>query len=73
MATFDDPARIRGLREALGLTQEEFARELGVSFTTVNRWENGHGKPSPLAQRQLQELLDRVHARKAAAKRKGTT
>lgn len=72
MALFDDPARIRELREALRLTQEEFARELGVSFTTVSRWENGHGKPSPLAQRQLQELLDRVHARGATAKRKGT-
>jgi DNA-binding transcriptional regulator YiaG len=43
-----------------------------VSFTTVSRWENGHGKPSRLARRQLQELLDRVRARKAAAKRKGT-
>ena len=73
MATFDDPARIRELRVAIGLTQEEFARELGVSFTTVSRWENGHGTPSPLPQRRLQELLDRVHARKATAIRKGTT
>lgn len=59
-----DSHRIRSLRETLGLTQEEFARELGVSFTTVSRWENGHGKPSRLAQRQIQDLLIRynVHA-----------
>jgi DNA-binding transcriptional regulator YiaG len=48
--------RIRSLRQALKLTQEEFARELGVSFATVSRWENGHGKPSPLAQRQLEKV-----------------
>ena len=55
----DGPDRIRSLREALRMTQEEFARELGVSFTTVSRWENGHGKPSRLAQKQLQDLADR--------------
>ncbi len=50
------PTRIHKLREALELTQEAFARELGVSFTTVSRWENGHGTPSPLAKRRLEEL-----------------
>lgn len=29
------------LRQKFGFSQEEFARLLGVSFTTVNRWENG--------------------------------
>jgi DNA-binding transcriptional regulator YiaG len=62
--------RIRSLREALQLTQEEFARELGVSFTTVSRWENGHGKPSRLAQRQLQELADRRDLRAAGNARR---
>ncbi len=71
-ARFEDQDQIRELREALGVTQEEFARELGVSLTTVSRWENGHGKPSPLAQRQLQELLDRVQASKASPERKET-
>lgn len=37
------------LRKKLGLTQAEMARRLGVSFVTVNRWENGHHAPSPLA------------------------
>ena len=62
---------IRRLREALGLTQEEFAREVGVSFTTVSRWENGHGKPSRLAQRQLEELAHRLDGSVEDLRRKG--
>jgi putative transcriptional regulator len=52
--------RIRELRSKLGLTQEQFAAKLGVTFSTVNRWENGKGKPSPLAMRQIEKLLDRT-------------
>lgn len=32
---------VKKLRETLLLTQEEFAKEIGVSFASVNRWENG--------------------------------
>ena len=28
------------IRELLGITQEELARKIGVSFETINRWEN---------------------------------
>ena len=28
------------------LSQEDFAKRIGVSFTTVNRWEAGKSKPS---------------------------
>jgi predicted ATPase/DNA-binding NarL/FixJ family response regulator/DNA-binding XRE family transcriptional regulator len=34
-------ARLRTLRGSLGLSQEQLARRLGVSFATVNRWESG--------------------------------
>ncbi len=34
------------LRLALGLTQEQFAISLGVKYSTINRWENGHFKPN---------------------------
>jgi predicted ATPase/DNA-binding CsgD family transcriptional regulator/DNA-binding XRE family transcriptional regulator/Flp pilus assembly protein TadD len=34
-------ARLRSLRGDLGLSQEQLARRLGVSFATVNRWESG--------------------------------
>lgn len=44
---------IRGLREALGLSQEELARLLGVSVRTVSRWESCAGRPNPLAWREI--------------------
>ena len=37
---------IKNLRQSLLFSQEAFAQELGVSFTTVNRWESGKCKPS---------------------------
>jgi len=37
---------IKTIRKRSLLSQEAFAQALGVSFTTVNRWENGKGKPS---------------------------
>lgn len=48
------------IRKQLDLSQEQLARELGVSFTTVNRWEKGKTKPSPLATKALQSLLSEV-------------
>jgi len=40
---------IKTLRLKHGLTQEGLARRLGVTFATVNRWENNNCKPSPMA------------------------
>lgn len=48
---------IRVLRERLGLTQEKFAARLGVTFPTINRWENSRARPSPLALKQIEEVL----------------
>jgi transcriptional regulator with XRE-family HTH domain len=48
---------VRELRERTGLTQEKFAAKLGVTYPTINRWENGRAKPSPLALKQIEELL----------------
>jgi len=50
------PQEIRALREHLHLTQEVFARILGVSFATVNRWENGKTEPTGDYARVLQTL-----------------
>jgi putative transcriptional regulator len=44
------------LRKRTGLTQERFAARLGVTCPTINRWENGHVNPSPLALRQIEAL-----------------
>ncbi len=43
-------------RIALGLTQEQFAAKVGVTYSTVNRWENSKAKPSPLALLRIEEL-----------------
>jgi len=48
---------IRELRLLMGLTQEQFAAELGVTYSSINRWENGRSKPSPLAMQKIEELL----------------
>lgn len=37
---------IKVIRQKSLLSQEAFAQILGVSFTTVNRWETGKSKPS---------------------------
>lgn len=54
---------IRALRLEAGLTQEQLAAQLGVTHSSVGRWENGRSKPSPLAMQKvdgmLQEMGDR--------------
>jgi len=52
--------QVRALRAKLGLTQEQFAAEVGVTWSTVNRWENERGKPSPLAEQRIQELYKKL-------------
>jgi putative transcriptional regulator len=47
---------IRELRRNLRMTQEEFAHTLGITVATVNRWENGHARPSKLARRAIERL-----------------
>lgn len=47
---------IKKVRKQLGITQEQLARELDISFSTINRWENGHTSPSKLAKRRLIEF-----------------
>ena len=51
-----NPDQIRQLRKELDLTQQQFAERLGVSFVTLNRWENGQSKPSAMGLTKLREL-----------------
>lgn len=51
---------VRELRQAMNLSQEKFASELGMTFPTINRWENGHAAPSPLALKQIDALLQQL-------------
>ena len=48
---------VRELRKRLRLTQEKFAARLGVTFPTINRWENGRVKPSPMAVEHLKDFV----------------
>jgi putative transcriptional regulator len=54
------PEKIRELRHRLGWTREHMAHELGVSTSTIVRWEIGATTPIRLAQQAL-ERLDRRH------------
>ena len=40
------------------LTQSSFAEEIQVSFSTVNRWENGKGKPNISAMRAIKDFCE---------------
>ena len=50
---------VREIRQHLGITQEQLARELNISFSTINRWENVHTAPSKLAKMRLIEFCNK--------------
>lgn len=60
----DTSKMIRQLREDLGLTQEQFAAKLGVTYSTINRWENSKAKPSPLATLRIKKLQKKLNRNK---------
>ncbi len=51
---------IRELRLLTGLTQEQFAASLGVTYPTINRWENARAQPSPLAMEKIEQTLQKM-------------
>ena len=48
------PEEIRKIRQRLFMTQEDFAKEIGVAFSTVNRWEGA--KPNLSAMKSIKEF-----------------
>ena len=56
--------KIKDLRETKGLTQTQFAKLVGVSFATVNRWENGQSRPNNLAWKRIVELMESGEGRR---------
>lgn len=66
---------IKRLRQKQLMSQTDFARVLGVSYITVNRWETGKSKPSYKAMKTIdsyckqnridfdigKEFIDREH------------
>ncbi|HEY9725109.1 MAG TPA: helix-turn-helix transcriptional regulator [Chroococcales cyanobacterium] len=61
---------VRELRCTMQLSQEKFADEFGMTFATINRWENGHTMPSPLALKQIDTLLNHLGERGEALRTK---
>ena len=51
------PVMIKKYRETVLCTQEELAKKIGVSFASVNRWEQGLFEPTMKSKRKLRELF----------------
>ena len=45
----DFSTKVKQARHDMGMSQEELAHALNVSYVTINRWENGKSKPNRLA------------------------
>ena len=52
----DYSQRIKEAREIAGLTQAQLANLIGVSYASVNRWENGQSRPNNLAWQRIIDL-----------------
>lgn len=62
IATKIDGKRIKAIRQALRMTQENFSHKIGVTYATVNRWENDKSEPNEMATRTLLRL-EKKHIR----------
>lgn len=62
-------AIVKRLRKGMELTQEQFAQEVGVTYSTVNQWENGHRHPQPYLLRRLLEMKEELERK--STKRRG--
>lgn len=47
---------ILDIRNQLNVSQDDLAKMIGVSFATVNRWENGHSNPNKAMQIRLYDI-----------------
>jgi DNA-binding transcriptional regulator YiaG len=65
----DIPTLIKELRERLHMTQEQFAQKVGVTYSTVNHWENGKRSPQPFLVRRLLELKEELGGKNKKRKR----
>lgn len=60
------PEQIKKMRQALNLSQEAFARLIGVGLRTVSSWEAGDSKPRGLSLRRLEETQKMIDKKIAA-------
>ena len=50
---------LKAAREQLGMTQTEFGKALHVSFSTINRYENGRHMPTPIILDAMKVLFEK--------------
>ena len=56
---------LRNIRAEAGMTQQEFAEELGVSISSVANWEGGICKPGRMARERVEAFkLNRLKKKK---------
>lgn len=68
----DIPAVIEQLLKTTKMTQEEIAKALGVSFTTLNRWKMGKIIPRDNAKRKILEMIEQVKSEEIGKKSRRT-
>lgn len=49
---------IKKIRQKCFLSQEALGRELGVSFSSINRWESGKTKPNMSAMKKIKDFCE---------------
>lgn len=52
--------KVKELRKKMGWVQEDLAREIGVTLSTVQRWEKQGGNPTRLPRRELVRLFQKA-------------
>lgn len=56
----DYPKLLKEYREKMFLSQEDLAQKLGISYVTVNRWENGKFKPTIKMKKKLYSMFKKA-------------
>ncbi|MEB8674221.1 helix-turn-helix transcriptional regulator [Bacillus cereus] len=62
------PQDIKSVRQLTGLNQTDFAKVVGVSLTTVNKWERGHAQPKKENIKKIERLVGSENLRVIQAK-----
>ena len=56
----DYPKLLKEYREKMFMSQEDLAQKLGISYVTVNRWENGKFEPTIKMKKKLYNLFKKA-------------
>ncbi|MGW6189380.1 helix-turn-helix domain-containing protein [Bacillus cereus] len=51
------PQDIKQIRQLAGLSQTQFAKSLGISRLTINKWERGHAQPKKENIKKIESLI----------------